>query len=617
MATDGLTPAGPGGPSRRRPNTRRIVGWSIAFVVLILLIIVAWVSIRGLMAKRELDSAAPYVRTVQASITTGDTAAAATAAEHLRGHAAQAASLTGDPVWRVVEIVPGIGQNLSAVRTAAAATDTLATRVIAPLVSVAKDADPSRIKPVNGAIDLTPLERAQPVVERAQIAFHEAEASVDGIDVDATIGPVHDAVKHLRGMLENAAPAVDAVGNSARLLPAMLGADGQRSYLLLAQNPAELRATGGLIGALALIRADHGKISLISQASGSSFRPLAQPIAVVPASSTGLYGPFLANAIQAVNLTPDFPLAAKNVSALWTAKFGGKIDGVLTIDPVALSYLLKATGPVPLSTGDMLSASNAVQLLLSDVYRRWSDPAQQDAFFASAAGSVFSAVASGSADGTELVKALAQAGGDHRMLIWSAHAAEEKVLASTTLAGRLPESDPSTAGIGVYFNDATGAKMDYYLTASVAAGTALCRTDGTPSTQVRVTLANNAPADAATTLPAYVTGNGYFGLAPGNIRTRVAVYGPEGGLLTATRSGDVNYPTIAGTDDQRPVSVFTVDLAPGQSKTVTVDLLNMKQTETGMSLTITPTLHAARTTASTPGMGGASVIALDCGDTVK
>jgi hypothetical protein len=576
--------------SHARRRTRRIVEVGIAVVVLAVVVATGWVGLRALMAKDALTAALPEARAVQSSLAAGDIAAASSAAAKLRDHTAAAASLSGDPIWRAAELVPWVGPNLTAVRVSASATDLIAAQVIGPLVGVAEEVDPARLKPVNGAVDLAPLARSQPVVARAQAAFRDASASVAGIDDGATIGRVRAEVERLRSLLAEAAPSVDAIANSAELLPGMLGADGPRTYLLLVQNPAELRATGGLVGVLALVTADRGKISLAAQASGTSIQPSADPVAALPAATQGLYGPLLARFIQDVNLTPDFPLAASTASTMWKAKFGGTIDGVFTIDPVALSYLLTAIGPVNLPTGDTLTADNAVPLLLSESYSRWPDTSQQDAFFAAAAVAVFSQVAAGSADGTALIRSLVQAGEERRMLVWSAHPDEQRVLATTTLAGMLPTSTPSIAALGVYFNDATGAKMDYYLKTEVAAVTAVCRADGTPSSRIAVTLTNTAPADAGTALPAYVTGAGWSGVTPGSIRTRVAVYGAEGGLLAATTSAGADYATIAGTDAGRPVSVFTVDLAPGESRTVTVDLLNIKQKGPGMTVTATPTL---------------------------
>ncbi|HEV7182956.1 MAG TPA: DUF4012 domain-containing protein [Leifsonia sp.] len=596
-------------------RTRRIVGWSVAGVVLVLLLLAGWVGVRALLAKNALQSALPYANAVQSSLASGDIPAATAAAAKLRDHAAQAAALTEDPVWRAAEFLPVIGPNLSAVRISAAATDTVASRVVEPLTGVAQLVDPARLKPVDGAVDLAPLSKAQPTIARAQRAFHEAFASVAAIDDGPTIGPVRSAVERLRTLLSTTEPAVDAVGNSAALLPGMLGSDGPRTYLLLVQNPAELRATGGLVGALALVTADHGKIALAAQASGTSMKPLTEPIVNVSAATQGLYGPLTARLVQDVNLAPDFAAAARTASAMWTAQFGGTVDGVLTMDPVGLATLLKATGPVALPTGDLLSAKNAVPLLLNQVYSRWADPSLQDAFFESAAGAVFHKVAAGSTDGAALVKALTEVGQERRMFIWSAHPSEQKVLASTTLAGGLPQSTASSAALGVYFDDATGAKMDYYLATRVEAGSAICRIDGKPTSRISITLTNTAPADAGRMFPDYVTGAGSYGVTAGNIRTRVAVYGASDGLLVSTKSGDSDYPTVAGTDQGRPVSVFTVELAPGQSKTVTVDLLDVKQKSPSMTVDVTPTLGVG-----TPDMGASprvSTIALDCATTLK
>ncbi|MFP3380911.1 DUF4012 domain-containing protein, partial [Bacillus sp. SIMBA_069] len=81
-------------------------------------------------------------------------------------------------------------------------------------------------------------------------------------DTGALVNPVAGGIDRLHGVLDKAAPSVQSLGNAVPLLPSMLGAGGPRDSLLVAQNPAELRSTGGLIRAVALIRADGGAVSL-------------------------------------------------------------------------------------------------------------------------------------------------------------------------------------------------------------------------------------------------------------------------------------------------------------------------------------------------------------------
>ena len=49
---------------------------------------------------------------------------------------------------------------------------------------------------------------------------------------------------------------------------------------------------------------------------------------------------------------------------MWRANIGGRVDGVISFDPVALSYLLKATGPVKIGNGETITSDNAVSYLL-------------------------------------------------------------------------------------------------------------------------------------------------------------------------------------------------------------------------------------------------------------
>ncbi|NEN06894.1 DUF4012 domain-containing protein [Diaminobutyricibacter tongyongensis] len=578
-------------PAPKIPTRRRAISLVVAGLVLVIAGVVGWIGIRGLLAKQELHEITPLASEIESSVASGHFAAARSAANELSAHAHQAASLTDDPVWRAAEVLPVAGPNLTAARELAAAARAISDRIVSPLVAVSESVDIETFKPSDGTLALGPLVAATPTVERVQHAYDDVQRSVAAISTKGTLGVVSHAVERVRDAVDRVGPTLTALANSVRIVPGMLGADGPRNILLLAQNPAELRATGGLVGSLILIHADKGAVSLVSHASTADFPALVQPVMALPTATEGLYGTVVGRYVQDVGATPYFPVSAQLASKMWTNRFGGRIDGVIAIDPVTIGYLLEATGPVTIADGRRLEAGNAVPLLLSDVYHDYPDPAAQDAVFASAASAVFAKVVSGAADATALVSALSRAGGERRLLIWSGHPAEQSVLASTTLAGGLPASTSRMAGIGVYFNDATGGKMDYYLKSTVSVASGVCRADGTPASRVTISLTSMAPADAGESLPAYVTGNGIFGVMPGMIRTRVVVYGAEGGLLVGASGGGARgNPSLAATDAGRPVSVSTVDLRPGVTKTVIVDLLNVKQKVADARLTVTPTL---------------------------
>ena len=585
--------------SRRRRSVRRGRKRAVLVVALALFTIVAglvaWVGVRAMLARGELEGAIPLTRTMQQQIVNGDGEAARLTAQELERRASSAASLTSDPVWLAFEGIPALSPNLTAVRQLAAAVDSLARDGVTPLAEVAGGITVDAFRPVDGVINLEPLVAAQPVIAQAVTAIEVAQGDISRVDTAGSIDEVASAAEKFRSAVDEAGVAISAVDKAVRLLPAMLGANGPRNYAVLFQNPAELRSSGGIVGAVALIHTEDGGMQLTQQAPGAGFPRHRQPVLELPVDTASLYGDITGQYMLNVGLTPNFPLSARLAQEMWRLEYGVQVDGVLSIDPVALGYILAATGPISLPSGDILSAENAVSLLLTDVYSRYEKPSEQDAFFAAAAASVFSAVASGSADPVALVSALGKAGSEQRVLVWNADEVDQEVLADTTLAGSLPVSDAATQRFGLFLNDATGAKMDTYLDVAPSVGKITCRNDTRPNYSVEVKFTNNAPADAGTSLPRYVTGSGTYGVIPGNIKTIASVYAaPELQNLGLTVDGQ-DVPFLPATDDGYQVSSVTLELAPGQSAVVRYNWLGSQAATDEIELRSTPVIHRNET----------------------
>jgi cell division protein FtsB len=555
--------------SRIQPERRRArAAWIILVIVLVVLCVLAWVGVRGYLATKNLQDSVGLVGTLKTQIASADTAGATATAKELEQRADAAKRETSDPVWRAVEYTPFVGSNLTDVRQVASIIADVAENGVQPAATALQSLDLAKFAPVNGKIDLQPLVTAKPAVDRATATLQRALANAKRIDTSKAVSQVDAAVDQLTDTLQTVSLQADTADRFVDIAPAMLGNDGPKNYLLLFENNAELRAGGGIPGAVALVHADGGSIELQQQASGASFGLFQKSPVNLSTETRGLYGDVTGQYMQNVTKTPRFDVSAKLAKAMWAQKYGTQVDGVIAIDPVTLGYILGATGPVTLPTGDTLNSDNAVSLLLSDVYARYPDPAVQDAFFAGAASSVFQKVSSGGFDAKALIAALAKGVSERRVMLWSADPAKQKVINGTAVAGELPKSTLAGEKFGVYLNDATGAKMDYYLTKQVAVGTQVCRADGRPTWTVEVTLKNTAPADAATRLPEYVTGGGDFGVPPGVIRTEVAVYGPSSGsYLSATQDGK---PSSAQTAEDGKYFVVQFDtlLSPGKTTTL-------------------------------------------------
>ncbi|WP_263422482.1 DUF4012 domain-containing protein [Arthrobacter sp. NicSoilB11] len=368
------------------------------------------------------------------------------------------------------------------------------------------------------------------------------------------------------------------------------------------QNNAEARASGGIPGALAVVTLDHGKLSLGVQSSAVEVGTSSPALPVDPQQEQ-IYSTRLGKYMQDINLTPDFPTAAATARKMWEKKTSQRVDGVISIDPVALSYILKSTGPIAVHGPELatvkasglpteLTADNVVPTLLSDVYAKIKQPKLQDAYFAGVAREAFSAFSSGKGEAKGLIAGLSRGTEEGRVLVWSADQSEQSKISKYALSGSISGPSVSPAQFGVYFNDGTGAKMDYYVKRTVQL-VKECSADGYEQTTVRITSINTAPADAADSLPAYVTGGGVFGVKPGTVQTNIVAYGPvQANVESATIDGQ-KAPFAPYLHANRPVGVVAQQLAPGESRTVDFTFGKIVQ-HAEPNLVVTPTVQPVK-----------------------
>ncbi|MDQ0647746.1 hypothetical protein QFZ53_001942 [Microbacterium natoriense] len=550
----------------RLPVHRRWLGWTIGALLTFLILSIGWVTIRGIGAVMDLQQVATISSQMKTAVGEGDLDKAETLAKRISHHAASAHDLTADPIWQAYGVVPWIGPSFTAVSEVAAIADEVATDAVGPVLSAAGDIDLSSLGFSNGTIDLAPFAAIEPSLADAASTLREAESSARQIDADATLPPLADAIRELRSNVTQATTLVGSLHGASALLPSMLGATEPRNYVIAMQNNAELRSSGGIIGAIALLHAENGHVTLSQQASTADF-PSLDTALPLSESTIALFEDRPGRYLQNITNIPDFTEAAPLIAARWQNRFGTPVDGVIAVDAVMTKNLLAATGPLAFGpfTAD---EDNVVGLLLSEIYAAVPDPTMQDQVFAQAAGALFSGAMSG-AEPKKLVTALAQSSAEGRIRIWSAHEDEQTIIQRSTLSGALPRDAASATYVGALFNDATGGKMDYYMGAEISTSVGTC--EGEPTTQVQVTWTNNAPVDAATALPAYVTASGWYGVPPGSVRTLVAVYGPAGATAShIDRDGksDAVQTTMLG---DRFAVQHDVTLAPGESTTITVE----------------------------------------------
>jgi hypothetical protein len=556
---------------RRQFSSKQRLKVGLVVAVIVVLASVTWLATRVLVVKNDLESAQQLVSQLQTELKSGDFDAMSATSDELQQKSSSAANGTHDLTWRIAEFVPIAGANLTAVRYVSESIDDIVQEVAAPAVSVASSLDLDARDPETGGFDLAPLDEAEKIVGSAGTVFADSLDKLSRVDTDATVGPVSAAVKKIEEVLVPGAEVVEQAAPLLKMASTALGQEGVRNYVLAFQNNAESTALGGSAASFSVLTADRGNVAITDQASSADFLNRDPVDVAVDQSAIDLYSSYLVTHSNTATSRPDFPTAGQILSSYFQRDRDMTVDGVISVDPLALSYMLKATGPITLSTGDVLSSDNAVRLLLNEVYFRWDsyeEPELVDAFFSEAASAILTKVLSGDFNFAEMANAVSKGVGQGSIMAWFADPAEQTLLDSSRLQGTLPKDNAAETAMGVYYRDTSASKIDYYLKTATATTTDICAVPDSPTFTTSTTLTSDLTDDEQDDLPDYVKSN-TLGDA---FRTEVFVYGPVGATLvsaTVDVEGELTEINSSAVDLGRPVAKFTVYLEPGDTSTVT------------------------------------------------
>lgn len=525
----------PGRQSRRR----RI--WTVVILVVIaFLVAVCWVGLRAITVKDGLVESQDLIAEIQGG---GDVDAVL---PQLSESAASAGAAASDPVWWVMEWIPVVGDNLKGVRLSAQSLDALVNDVALPVMGD-EDSTGSITERLLDATD----DQATHITELA-----DGLQSVSQSPFLASV--VREGVDQVDEVMSAAAPMI-------AVLPTLLGGDGERNYLLVFQNNAETLALGGSAAAQTLVRVEDGSLSIGDQGDSGNYQNGVAVDVDVPPSAIQLYTSYLVDHINTSMSRPDFPTAAKIMREWWQRDIADdEIAGVISIDPLALSRILKATGPIELASGEVLSEDNAVSLLLSEVYGRWDsykEPELVDGFFADTAAAVFDKVATGDFDLKDMMWAITESASQGSVLVWSDDERVADAIQGAKISGVLPADNSNVTTLGIYFNNSNGSKIDYF-TETATTATAVCEA-GTATFTATGSLTLPLTQRQAEALPRYVQSM-TFGA---RFRDWIFIYGPPGTTLSdATFNGDEVSVIHRDIDDLgRPVVAFEAWFDPGDS----------------------------------------------------
>ena len=558
---------------RRRPRTERRWLWiGLGTGGGVLAIGVFGFALAASSARPEIEDGNRAARDGIDQLADGDLAAASAsfsrAADQFAAADADLDKPWGQPV-RLVPVAARYRRSASVlVNTAAAGSRQIAQQ----LASI----DYDQLRVVNGRIDLDVVRSLQAPIEALQATLNTLVADVERASDRWLPQSVNDRLIELQADLAEQQPDLETARVAITQAPAMLGAEGPRTYFLAFTTPSEARGTGGFMGNFAVVSIDNGAISVtdfgrtgdLADVDGEATE---KTIESQSAEFVDLWGPayfrdsarLVAHSVVWSNITasPHFPSVAEVMAELYPQSGGTEIDGAFVFDVYSLAALMQITGPVELANGTTIDTATAAQYLLREQYLTDDNEARIDDLETVARVTVdrlLSSTLPSPPQLSELFSPMAQQG---RLVGWAARPEEEAVLARVNMTGALPSLNGGD-GFTFAFNNGSGNKIDAFLEGDATYDVQLDRGRGRVSATATLTLRNEAPAGG---LPDYVIGN-VVGLPPGTSRLQVALYTALPVRSFRIDSEDKGF--TAGVEQGYFVTTTFIDIPPGETVTV-------------------------------------------------
>jgi hypothetical protein len=345
-----------------------------------------WIAITGYVARSDAQQIRTRLNQVQSLVAAGDVQGAEQVAAKIPALAARAHRLTTGPAWFIASEVPYLGTPLKIARGTTSASDELGSRGISVLLKVALSIDPATLRTNGHTVDLAPLATAAPKLKIVAAAVHDALHTLQHTPSSSWFASVDGVRASLTSELTAVGGYVDAASRAAQVLPSMLGEDSPKRYFIGLQNEAEMRGTGGLPGAFAILVADHGQLTFTHFESDAALTPHATGSLVDTGLDFGAQYNLAYNTssptklFENSNVSPNFPYAAQIWAAMWEKVSGEHVDGAMAMDPGVLANLLHATGPVRTAQGAVLNAQNVVALTEQQEYAIFNNNTTRRAF---------------------------------------------------------------------------------------------------------------------------------------------------------------------------------------------------------------------------------------------
>lgn len=371
-----------------------------------------------------------------------------------------------------------------------------------------------------GELSVTYLQELGPPLNSLVSELETATGRISRLPTQGLIGRVAAARERYLEMVEPQLDRAVVAAELVEVLPAFLGADETRRYLVGAVTPSEARGSVGLMGSWSVLIADDGRMDFAPFLDVEDLEPAVVDVPAPHPDIAARYATFGAlRSWRNANMTPDFPSAAQVYLSLWENTGRPPLDGVIVADPVVFERLVERGGPVEVPGVTTLAADEVVRFVGVDAYAVFEDPEERKLVLGAVATAAFDEAFEILEDNDlpatfEMLASLAEGG---HMLVYSTDPVVQPVLERVGVGGELAPTARESLTVAV--NNAAANKVDFFSERRLDHAVELLA-DGRTAASLTAQFTNHAPSEG---YPSYVLGPFSDRVEPGDNLSWISV----------------------------------------------------------------------------------------------
>ena len=541
----------------------------------------------AMQIKNHEEVALSYISGLSADNITQDPDTAIRVIPKVQAETSAANRLAHSRVWDTASVIPGIGDDVKNLQGMVEIVNSTSHDSLPVLSDTIRQLVNTSYYQGNGQINLRPLTAAGAGFAQADKSIQTQSEKLKSLPYPR-IRQVQNVYTEAKKQFSYLADTTSNLNRAVHVLPQLLGIQGPRSYIIVAQTPSESRSGGGLIGSLGSMHADNGMVKV------NDFHPNTEFIRLGVISTDDPDGIFSAPLhfgfdIRDLTAYPDFSQTAKAVNTCWQrSPYAGQIDGVIMIDPVFIQEVIKISGNIRTSNGQILTGENTAQFFMNDIYK--TIPVyEQDAVFAGVAKQAMNGVFAKMSTKkimalSKLLKPMAE---QRHLYMYTFHADEAAYFQGSGLAKEAPDNEEKPE-IGIYLNQNNPSKLDWYLHRKTDITHTSTATDGSRTYHVKFSMTNVLTQSEMSGLTNYVLGQSSNFTSRGTALEKMLFYPPAGGSISNIRYKGGGWQPKRAVLNGKHLYTSLASIPPGQTVVYEYDVTTSPKAKTDLNVDQTP-----------------------------